>query len=308
MSTSAESIVLSWFNNKGAISENCVAEIGTIPEATIHFSPSQVSASEVSTGKVSTIYVSTSQVSTSKINTIGFDSGQSGLTQISFNEFSPLQNTAGQVTAGQVTAGQINFSQIGISENDSSKISLPSSITLQQLLSSHNSNLQNTTVPTWLEFLQGLSPFNLNIEIEDLPTGQLAEATITGFDPTGHPNAGTLYLDTDANGLGWFIDPTPWDNSEFAQTLTDTAYRATADSLTYGHYDLLTTILYETAHLQGFIAGYSNYDSRVQTLNGRKVFVGDNFSAILTPDGSHLSSQVYTYDLMNTLFNETSYL
>jgi hypothetical protein len=85
----------------------------------------------------------------------------------------------------------------------------------------HDSNLQNTTVPTWLEFLQGTTPFNLNIEITDLPTGQLAEATIAGFDSTGRPNSGTLYLDIDANGLGWYIDPTPWNNSEYSQTLTD---------------------------------------------------------------------------------------
>jgi hypothetical protein len=133
--------------------------------------------------------------------------------------------------------------------------------------------------------LQGTTPFNLNIEIKDLPTGQLAEANITGYDPTGRPNAGTLYLDTDANCLGWYIDPTPWDNSEYSQTLTDdtayratayratayratayratayraTAYRATAYRAAYGHYDLLTTLLHETGHLQGFIAGYSTW-------------------------------------------------
>jgi hypothetical protein len=29
------------------------------------------------------------------------------------------------------------------------------------------------------------------------------------------PTSGTLTLDLDGNGLGWFIDPTSWDNSEF---------------------------------------------------------------------------------------------
>jgi hypothetical protein len=59
--------------------------------------------------------------------------------------------------------------------------------------------------------LQSSTSFNLNIEIPDLPTVQLAEATITGFNPSGRLDVGTLYLDTDANGLGWFIDPTPAD-------------------------------------------------------------------------------------------------
>ena len=43
-------------------------------------------------------------------------------------------------------------------------------------------------------------------------------------------------LKMEVNGLGWFIDITPWENSEFSTSLTDTAYRATADSAAYGHY------------------------------------------------------------------------
>jgi hypothetical protein len=167
-----------------------------------------------------------------------------------------------QVSVREVSTFQISPNQVSFIKGDTSKISLPSSITLQQFLSSHNFNFQNTAVPTWLEFLQGTTPFNLNIEIADLPTGQLAEANITGFDPTGRPNSGTL--DTDANGLGWYIDPTPWDNTEYSQILTDTAYRATPDSLAYNHYDLLTTLLHETAHLQGIISGYSNHDRHIQ--------------------------------------------
>ncbi|MBD2241881.1 hypothetical protein H6G35_35755 [Aulosira sp. FACHB-113] len=49
------------------------------------------------------------------------------------------------------------------------------------------------------------------------------------YDSLGRPNGGTILIDDDANGVGWFIDPTPNDNSEFSQTLTDTAYRATGD-------------------------------------------------------------------------------
>jgi hypothetical protein len=81
---------------------------------------------------------------------------------------------------------------------------------------------------------------------------------------------------------GGTIDTTPWDNTEYSQTLTDTAYRATSDSAAYNHYDLLTTILHETAHLQGIISGYSNYDRHIQTISDSKTFVGDSFSAVLT--------------------------
>jgi hypothetical protein len=126
---------------------------------------------------------------------------------------------------------------------------------LQQLLSSHNFNLQNTTVPIWTSFLQAQTPFNLNLVIKDLPVGQLAEAQITQYDSTGAPIAATLLLDTDANGLGWFIAATPRENSEFATQTTETAFKSTPGSAAYGHYDLLTTILHELGHIAGFING-----------------------------------------------------
>ncbi|WP_416212597.1 Calx-beta domain-containing protein [Nostoc sp. ChiQUE01b] len=53
-------------------------------------------------------------------------------------------------------------------------------------------------------------------------------------------------------------------------------------------------------HLAGIISGYSEFDRHIQTVNGSKVFVGDNFSATLTKDGSHLDSKLYPFDLMNT--------
>ncbi|WP_396134999.1 PKD domain-containing protein [Chamaesiphon sp. OTE_8_metabat_110] len=189
---------------------------------------------------------------------------------------------------------QINFFQI-----DSTKFSLPSSITLQQLLTSHNPNLQNTTVPAWTEFLQSPTPFNLKIEITDLPTGQLASATITGYDTNNRPNSGTLTLDTDGNSLGWFIDTTPDDNSEFDQTLTSTAFRATTGAAA-GKYDLLTTILHELGHLKGIIRGNNAFDAYVQNINGISTFINSGITAHLTPDGSHLDTTFHPYDLMNT--------
>jgi DNA/RNA endonuclease G (NUC1) len=171
-------------------------------------------------------------ISSSKISTFTFGSIDGGIPQISISEISSIQNrvektsseqsSSGQigethVNHFQVSATEINSSQVGItqiglklpilstsSQINPTKISLTSSVTLQQFLSSHNFNLQNTTIPTWTEFLTRTTPFNLNIEILDLPTGQLAEANITRFDSNGRPTSGTLTLDTDANGLGWF--------------------------------------------------------------------------------------------------------
>jgi hypothetical protein len=139
------------------------------------------------------------------------------------------------------------------------------------------------------QFLPDLNLFNLNIEITDLPTGQLAEANITHFDSNGRPTSGTLTLDTDANGLGWFIDSTPWENSEFGTVNSETLFRATLGSKAYGHYDLLTTILHELGHLAGLISGNPIYDSRVQSINGTPTFQGNGYSTALTQDRSHLA-------------------
>jgi DNA/RNA non-specific endonuclease len=182
-------------------------------------SPSEVGISQIGTSQISTGQNATIQVGSKQINIFQIGESQptvyeTGSKQIRSTQITTTQFDSKQVSPTQVNSAQIRFTQFdpipvtqgitGWIQIDPSKITFTSSVTLQQLLSSHNSNLQNTTVPTWLEFLQETSPFNLNIEITDLPTGQLAEANITGFDPIGRPNAGTLYLDTDANGHGCF--------------------------------------------------------------------------------------------------------
>ena len=114
------------------------------------------------------------------------------------------------------------------------------------------------------------------------------------------PNSGTLTLDINGNDVGWFIDTTPDDNSEFTTQLADTAYSATQSSAAYGKYDLITTILHELGHLNGIIKGNTAFDSYVRNINGIPTFVNGNITAQLTPDGSHLNSTLYPYDLMNT--------
>jgi hypothetical protein len=301
LNTSNDSSALVGFVNSIPLWTNSLAEESPfVLEASL--GTKQISRSQVGIGQVSTTQVSTTQVSTTQVGTTQVGTHQSGLAQLDIGQFTPSQQSLAKVNSDQIQALQIFLDQISCA-----KISNPFSILTDQSFYIHDKYpfpaIKGDELIVFSQlhpYLTPLNSFNFNIEIADLPTGQLAEANITGFDPTGRPNSGTLYLDTDANGLGWYIDPTPWDNSEFSQTLTDTAYRATSDSAAYGHYDLLTTLLHETAHLQGFIAGYSNYDNRIQTQNGNKVFNGDTFSAILTPDGSHLNSSVYTYDLMNT--------
>jgi hypothetical protein len=247
----------------------------------------------------------TSQVSSFKISSLHSNRFQIGLTQVSpgeirTNETSSNENSIGEIGITQVASGQVDLWQISPTQINSTQInfnetSLPSSVTLQQFLSSHNFSLQNTTIPTWTEFLTGTTPFNLKIEITDLPTGQLAEGTVTGYDTNGRPTSGTLTLDTEGNGLGWFIDSSPWDNSEFGMTNGETLYRATQGSAAYGHYDLLTTILHELGHLAGLISGTPTYDDRVTNISGTPTFQGNSYTVALTADRSHLANLSQTF-------------
>src|SRR5262249_38451327 len=80
------------------------------------------------------------------------------------------------------------------------------------------------------EQLQTLDSWSF--QVVDLPGSQL-----------GFTSAGTIYLDRNAAGYGWFVDATPADDSEFP---------ATPSSPAYGRVDLLTVIVHEIGHALGF--------------------------------------------------------
>lgn len=82
-----------------------------------------------------------------------------------------------------------------------------------------------------------LSIFNYvvttNFQIVDLPGSQLS-----------YRNNGTIYLDIDAAGRGWFVDSTPTLNEEFNSSGTN-SWQAIADGDADGGIDLLSVILHE---------------------------------------------------------------
>jgi hypothetical protein len=58
-----------------------------------------------------------------------------------------------------------------------------------------------------------------------------------------------VYLDTDAAGHGWFVDPTPTDDLEFADVLGPDTLSARNDSAAAKRVDLLTAVMHEMGHL-----------------------------------------------------------
>jgi hypothetical protein len=81
----------------------------------------------------------------------------------------------------------------------------------------------------------------VTIDVVNLPAGKLG-ATL------GH----SILIDGDAAGWGWFVAPTPKDNSEFQVRLSDVAFGVAPDSMASGHMDLLSTVLHELGNAMGF--------------------------------------------------------
>ncbi|MHC4431816.1 MAG: calcium-binding protein, partial [Planctomycetota bacterium] len=79
----------------------------------------------------------------------------------------------------------------------------------------------------------------VSFEVADLSGLTLARATGT-----------TVLIDIDAAGYGWFIDTTPYEDSEFDEYLG--TLQAAPSSPASGAMDLLTVVMHELGHILGF--------------------------------------------------------
>lgn len=77
------------------------------------------------------------------------------------------------------------------------------------------------------------------------------ELTEIGGWCLGSSSEGLVQLDRKAAGRGWFIDPTPLDDTEFADPVSDTRAYAKSHDGPAGRIDLLTTVMHEMGHIAG---------------------------------------------------------
>jgi hypothetical protein len=80
----------------------------------------------------------------------------------------------------------------------------------------------------------------LQFQVAELPDGELAERI-----------GQSILVDNDAAGFGWFVDPTPLENSEFERSTAPTRLHAPTDSPAAGRMDLLTVLVHEIGHAIG---------------------------------------------------------
>jgi hypothetical protein len=101
----------------------------------------------------------------------------------------------------------------------------------------------------------GLDIGAITVNIADLPGSEVGQTTGT-----------TITLDTNAANYGWFIDPTPADNSEFLPTSNPDVWIAKAGTEAAGKMDMLSVLLHEYGHALGIDHSADNGDYMAATL------------------------------------------
>jgi hypothetical protein len=123
---------------------------------------------------------------------------------------------------------------------------------------------------------------NLEVRIVDLPRGILGQA-----------DGDLILIDADADGFGWFVDPTPGESSEFEVTLFGNQLIADTGSDAFDRIDLLTVLVHEIGHVVGFdhdsnlavMDADLSVGQRIATWRGRPEPVGSQpVSSALTLD------------------------
>jgi len=104
----------------------------------------------------------------------------------------------------------------------------------------------------------GFNGYDLNsvtVTFADLPGSAVGQTT-----------GNFITLDDNAAGHNWYIDPTPWDNSEYLPTSNPYEWVAKEGTAAYGKMDMLSVLLHEYGHALGIDHSADNHDYMATTL------------------------------------------
>jgi hypothetical protein len=173
-------------------------DVGSTEESTSSIHLSQVGSSQIGSSQITPTQVGGIQISIPDNGTVQPSSFQANTKQIGSSQIS-----SGQKSLSQIGSAQVNISQnspfevnhtilgnaLGLDQLNPSKIALSISIPSQQFFSSdfpsHNltsdlvSRLKSSATNIWFALLKSETLCDINLQIKNIPTGQLAEAEIT---------------------------------------------------------------------------------------------------------------------------------
>jgi hypothetical protein len=84
--------------------------------------------------------------------------------------------------------------------------------------------------------------------VDVLTTAHITVADLPD-NAVGLAQGSSVTIDPDAAGISWFVDPTPFDDDEFA--VSDNQLVALPDTNADGRLDLLTVLAHELGHVLG---------------------------------------------------------
>ena len=132
------------------------------------------------------------------------------------------------------------------------------SVSDQQLASIVNEAERRWTLADGTQVLAAMA--GVKVEVADLAAGTLGETV-----------GKTILIDRDAAGYGWFVDPTPRDDSEFAGPSGSQTLAAGKGTAATQRVDLLTAVMHEMGHELGLgHIGANDLMSAVLPLGARR--------------------------------------
>ncbi len=135
---------------------------------------------------------------------------------------------------------------------------------------------------------------DVTFEIVDLPG-----------DLLGLTQGQTIQIDVDGGGHGWFVDATPWDDTEFSQPSRGGELTASRGSVAADRVDLLTAVLHELGHVLGYGHSGNSVMDESLALGTRRVWDDDSLLDDVFSLDSRLGGSQLTPTVVDDYFTMT---
>jgi hypothetical protein len=135
-------------------------------------------------------------------------------------------------------------------------IDVPPPLLATSIGSGHGTNLTDTelssVVAAAIDRLATAGASNAQLAILNSVSFQIVD--LAGAQ-LGSAGAGVVQIDINGAGWGYFVDDSPYDDSEFAILAAGGGLQADEDSAAFGRIDVLTVVLHELGHILGYDHG-----------------------------------------------------